>query len=156
MTKTNAMRILDSLKLDYTSLGYEVDDGKVDGLSVADKIGRDKNMVFKTLVTKGSREIYVFVLPVNKELDFKKAAKLTGEKKIEMIPVGDILKITGYVRGGCSPIGMKKNYRTFVDETARELSRIIVSGGRIGSQIEISLENLSGAIDLELAKFTKE
>lgn len=154
-SKTNAMRILDSLDIEYNILGYSVDDGKVDGISVSDKINRPYEKVFKTLVTSGEREIYVFVIPVNEELDFKKAAKLVGEKKIEMVNVKDILKLTGYVRGGCSPIAMKKEYRTIVDERARDIDKMVISGGKIGSQIELSLDGLKSCIDIEIGDLKK-
>lgn len=152
VSKTNAMRLLDSKKAEYAMLSYEVSDGKVDGVSVAEKIGKPKEMVFKTLVTQGaSKNIYVFVIPVEAELDLKKAAKAAGEKKVEMIPVKDIQKLTGYIRGGCSPIGMKKLYRTFIDSTAEQHDRMIVSGGKIGVQIELSPEILKNSIDAEIA-----
>lgn len=154
-SKTNAMRILDSLDIEYNILGYSVDDGKVDGISVSDKINRPYEKVFKTLVTSGEREIYVFVIPVNEELDFKKTAKLVGEKKIEMVNVKDILKLTGYVRGGCSPIAMKKEYRTIVDERARDIDKMVISGGKIGSQIELSLDGLKSCIDIEIGDLKK-
>ena len=141
--KTNAMRILDSENIDYNSIYYDDDDGKIDGISVAEKIVRNHEEVFKTLVTQGSSgEIYIFIIPVAEELDFKKAAKAAGEKKVEMIHVKDITKYTGYIRGGCSPIGMKKSYPTFIDEIATILDRIIVSGGKIGVQIELKPEDL--------------
>lgn len=147
VSKTNAMRLLDSMKADYSMLSYEISDGKVDGVSVAEKIGKPKETVFKTLVTQGaSRNIYVFVIPVEAELDLKKAAKAAGEKKVEMIPVKDIQKLTGYIRGGCSPIGMKKLYPTFIDSSADQLGRIIVSGGKIGVQIELSPAVLKEAV----------
>ncbi|WP_283677726.1 Cys-tRNA(Pro) deacylase, partial [Clostridium perfringens] len=120
--KTNAMRILDSKKVTYEMLSYESEDGKIDGISVAHKIGVDEKNVFKTLVAQGtSKELYVFVIPVAEELDLKNAAKIAGEKKVEMIAVKDILKYTGYIRGGCSPIGLKRDYRTFIHESAKGL-----------------------------------
>ncbi|WP_053368466.1 Cys-tRNA(Pro) deacylase [Bacillus sp. FJAT-27245] len=152
VSKTNAMRLLDSKKAEYAMLSYEVSDGKVDGVSVAEKIGKPKEMVFKTLVTQGaSKNIYVFVIPVEAELDLKKAAKAAGEKKVDMIAVKDIQKLTGYIRGGCSPIGMKKLYRTFIDSNAEQLDRMIVSGGKIGVQIELSPEILKKVIHAEIA-----
>ncbi|SHI46267.1 Cys-tRNA(Pro)/Cys-tRNA(Cys) deacylase [Clostridium cavendishii DSM 21758] len=141
--KTNAMRILDSNRIEYEIITYENKDGKIDGVSVANKIGRDINMVYKTLVTQGlSKEYYVFVIPVNEELDFKKAAKVASEKSIELINVKDLTKITGYIRGGCSPIGMKKLYKTFINITASEKDKIVVSGGKIGVQLEINPQEL--------------
>lgn len=134
--KTNAMRILDAKKVNYEMLTYDNKDGKIDGVSVAEKIGRGPKEVYKTLVAMGaSRNIFVFVIPVAEELDLKKAAKAAGEKNIEMLPVKDIQKWTGYIRGGCSPIGMKKEYKTFIDVNCRSIDSIIVSGGKIGVQI---------------------
>ena len=122
LIKTNAIRILDSNKINYEIITYDSKDNKIDGISVANKIGIDKDYVFKTLVTKGtSCELYVFVIPVDKELNLKEAANLTKEKKVEMINVKDIMKYTGYIRGGCSPIGQKKKYKTFIDESAKSL-----------------------------------
>lgn len=154
--KTNVMRILDSKNIEYSVLTYDSSDGKIDGISVADKIGRDVNTVFKTLVTMGkSREIYVFVIPVEKELDLKKAANAANEKNIEMVHVKDITKYTGYVRGGCSPIGMKKEYPTFIDESALMLEKIIVSGGKIGVQIEIKVDDLMKITNGQIFELTK-
>ncbi|MBP3039180.1 Cys-tRNA(Pro) deacylase [Bacillaceae bacterium Marseille-Q3522] len=141
--KTNAMRLLDQRNISYQILTYELTDGRIDGLSVAEKIQRVPSMVFKTLVTRGtSGEIAVFVVPVESELDLKKAARTAGEKKIEMVAVKEIEKLTGYIRGGCSPIGMKKHYKTFIDESAFQHETIIVSGGKRGVQIEIAPEDL--------------
>ncbi len=141
--KTNAMRILDSKKVSYEMLSYESEDGKIDGISVAHKIGVDEKNVFKTLVAQGtSKELYVFVIPVAEELDLKNAAKIAGEKKVEMIPVKDILKHTGYIRGGCSPIGLRRSYRTFIHESAKGLDFIIVSAGKIGHQIKLNPNDL--------------
>ncbi|HAT4166093.1 TPA: Cys-tRNA(Pro) deacylase [Clostridium perfringens] len=141
--KTNAMRILDSKKINYEMLSYESEDGKIDGISVAHKIGVDEKNVFKTLVVQGtSKELYVFVIPVAEELDLKSAAKIAGEKKVEMIAVKDILKYTGYIRGGCSPIGLKRDYRTFIHESAKGLDFIIVSAGKIGHQIKLNPNDL--------------
>jgi Cys-tRNA(Pro)/Cys-tRNA(Cys) deacylase len=154
--KTNAMRILDSEKIPYEMMTYSPDDGKIDGVSVAQKIGREAGIVYKTLVAQGaSKSYYVFVIPVEAELDLKKAAKAAGEKKMEMIPVKDIQKVTGYIRGGCSPVGMKKQFPTFIDEAARSLDTIIVSGGKIGVQIELKVEDLVKATGAELMELTK-
>lgn len=143
VSKTNAMRLLDSKKIPYELITYESKDGKIDGVSVAEKIGKDVNSVYKTLVAQGnSKNIYVFIIPVNDELDLKKGAKAVNEKKIEMIPVKDIQKWTGYIRGGCSPIGMKKTYPTVIDESATSLETIVVSGGKIGVQVELTVANL--------------
>lgn len=147
--KTNAMRALDKGKISYNVYTYECKDGRIDGLAVAEKLNEDPDTVFKTLVVQGhSREFYVFVLPVNKELNLKKAAKVAGEKSVEMIHVKDINKTTGYIRGGCSPLAMKKLYKTFIHESAKELDKFIFSGGKIGLQIEanpIEVANLIGA-----------
>lgn len=148
--KTNAIRILDTKKMAYEVLTYDNLDGKIDGVSVAGKIGRDPKEVYKTLVAQGaSKSIYVYVIPVESELDLKKAAKAAGEKNVEMIPVKDILKWTGYIRGGCSPIGMKKEYKTFLDESCLELERMVVSAGKIGVQIVIDPKML---VDLTRAE----
>lgn len=141
--KTNAMRILDKEKITYTMLTYSADDGKIDGVSVAEKIGREPGVVYKTLIAQApSKGYYVFVIPVEAELDLKKAAKAVSEKKIEMIPVKEITAVTGYIRGGCSPIGMKKQFPTIIDQRAQALDVMIVSGGQIGVQIEIQPEAL--------------
>ena len=135
--KTNAMRMLDRAKVPYRVYTYDHSDGKIDGVSVAQKLGQDVNAVFKTLVTRGhSGGYFVFVLPVAQELDLKKAAKAVGEKSVEMIHVAEINKVTGYIRGGCSPVGMKKSYPTVFDRSVEGLPTVIVSGGRIGCQIE--------------------
>ncbi|KAA0546894.1 Cys-tRNA(Pro) deacylase [Bacillus sp. BGMRC 2118] len=142
--KTNAMRLLDSKKISYELITYDSTDGKIDGVSVAGKIGRDPQFVYKTLVTQGvSKQLYVCIIPVEKELNLKKAAQLAGEKKLEMIPVKDIQKWTGYLRGGCSPIGMKKLYPTLIDHSAENLESIIVSGGKIGVQMELTVKDLA-------------
>ena len=148
--KTNAMRILDSKKVSYEMLSYESEDGKIDGISVAHKIGVDEKNVFKTLVAQGtSKELYVFVIPVAEELDLKSAAKIAGEKKVEMIPVKDILKHTGYIRGGCSPIGLRRPYKTFIHESAKELNFMIVSAGKIGHQIKLKPNDLVNVVEGE-------
>ena len=135
--KTNAMRMLDRAKVPYRVYTYDHSDGKIDGVSVAQKLGQDVNAVFKTLVTRGhSGGYFVFVLPVAQELDLKKAARAVGEKSVEMIHVAEINKVTGYIRGGCSPVGMKKSYPTVFDRSVEGLPTVIVSGGRIGCQIE--------------------
>ncbi|MBV1758802.1 MAG: Cys-tRNA(Pro) deacylase [Dethiosulfatibacter sp.] len=147
--KTNAMRLLDQIKIPYKVHFYE-NDGFMDGVSVASKLGIPEEQVYKTLVVQGkSKEYFVCVIPVMDELDLKKTAKVLAEKSVEMIPAKDINKITGYVRGGCSPIGMKKKYVTVIDQTALEKKDIYVSGGRLGAQIFINssiLVNLTKAI----------
>lgn len=146
--KTNAMRILDSLKIEYDYMTYEAEDGHIDGVSVAHKTGQNPEAVFKTLVAVGhSKELYVFCIPVEYELDLKKAAKASKEKNIEMLPLKDLTKYTGYIRGGCSPIGMKKQYKTFIDETALLQEKILVSAGAIGTQIIIKPDDLIVAVE---------
>jgi Cys-tRNA(Pro)/Cys-tRNA(Cys) deacylase len=155
-TKTNAMRILDSKKVSYDMLTYDNKDGKIDGISVAEKIGRDPKEVYKTLVAQGaSKNIYVFVIPVAEELDLKKAAKAAIEKKVEMIHVKDIQKWTGYIRGGCSPIGMKKEYKTFIDESCLLADSIVVSAGKIGVQIVLAPTSLKELIMAEIIDVIK-
>ncbi len=140
--KTNAMRILDRAKVAYNMYTYEPGD-KVDGITVAGKMGQPLEKVYKTLVTKGkSGGYFVFVIPVASGLDLKKAARSVGEKSVEMIHVKDINKITGYIRGGCSPVGMKKQFPTVVSSSAETLDSIIVSGGRIGTQVELNPHTL--------------
>ena len=136
--KTNAMRMLEKEKVAYTFHEYPHDDGAIDGLAVAGKLGQDPARVFKTLVTQGaSRAFYVFVIPVAAELDMKKAARAVGEKSVAMLHVADLLKTTGYIRGGCSPVGMKKRFVTVVDTSAENWPTIMVSAGRIGAQVEL-------------------
>lgn len=145
--KTNAMRILDRLKIEYTHQSYECDEF-VDGMETADRLGLPYEQVYKTLVTVGSnREYFVFVIPIAEELDMKKAAKAVGQKSVSMIAVRDITAITGYVRGGCTAIGMKKQYRTVISDTAEKLERIYVSAGRIGTQINLSPADFCRAAD---------
>jgi Cys-tRNA(Pro)/Cys-tRNA(Cys) deacylase len=155
--KTNAMRILDKKKIHYNVITYDNQDGKIDGISVAHKIGKDPQLVYKTLVTQGnSGNIYVFVVPVEAELDLKKAAKVTGEKNVALVPVKDIQKLTGYIRGGCSPIGMIKSYPTFIDASASQFEQIVVSGGKIGVQIELSVEDLQSVTEAVLQEVVKK
>ena len=150
--KTNAQRMLEKEKIPYLAHTYETEDGHIDGISVAHKMGIDPAVVFKTLVTRGaSRGIYVFVVPVAFELNLKAAARAVGEKSVEMVAVKEITPLTGYVRGGCSPIGMKKHYPTVVDESARPLERMIVSAGRIGGQIELAPGDLQKATGCSFA-----
>lgn len=143
--KTNAMRILDRMKIPYTHQSYECREF-VDGKETADNLGLPHEKVYKTLVTYGSsRQYFVFVIPVDGELDLKKAAKAVGEKSVAMIHVKEITKVTGYVRGGCTAIGMKKQYKTVIDESAQKLDEIYVSGGKVGCQIKLSPEDLCKA-----------
>lgn len=146
------MRILDSMNIEYDYMTYECEDGHIDGVSVAHKTGQNPEAVFKTLVAEGhSRELYVFCIPVEYELDLKKAAKASDEKSIEMLPLKELTKNTGYVRGGCSPIGMKKHYRTFIDESAMLQEKILVSAGTIGVQIIIKPDDLTKAAEAAYA-----
>ena len=155
--KTNVMRLLEQKKVPYTAHEYPHGDGPVDGLTVASRIGRNPDCVFKTLVTVGaSKAHYVFVIPVARELDLKKAAKAAGEKSIAMIHVSEITPLTGYVRGGCSPVGMKKAFPTFFDRSCLEQEQILVSAGRIGAQIEIAPAALIALVRGRTADITCE
>ncbi len=143
--KTNAMRILDRLKIPYQYEEYQCDEF-TDGLQVADRLGYDHAFVYKTLVTAGkSGGHYVFVIPVEAEVDFKKAAKAVGEKSLEMLHLKDLTKVTGYVRGGCTAIGMKKQFPTIIQEDAKELPYLYVSGGKLGMQLTLKPEDLRRA-----------
>lgn len=155
MKKTNAMRILESKDIDYNKIEYSIDDGQVDGVSVSKKIAKDCQEVYKTLVTKAQEETYVFVIPVNEHLDLKKAAQVTGEKKMEMVDVREILKLTGYERGGCSPIGMKRDFKTYIQDDSLNLKTIVVSAGKIGQQIELDPKKLSEATNAEFVDIIK-
>lgn len=136
--KTNAMRILEKEKIQFEIHRYECEEF-TDGVAIADTLGQPHEKVFKTLVTEGkSKEYFVFVIPIAEELDLKKAARAVGEKAVEMIHVKDINKVTGYIRGGCTAIGMKKDFYTVVDESARNLETLIVSGGKRGTQVELN------------------
>ena len=155
--KTNAMRMLDRGKVPYTVHTYDHSDGRIDGVSVAAKVGIDPERVYKTLVTRGSSGGYfVFVIPVALELDLKKAARAVGEKSVAMIRVEEINKVTGYIRGGCSPVGMKKRYPTVFDSRALGLETIVVSGGRIGTQVELDPGALMAAVGAKTADLTAE
>ena len=152
--KTNVMRVLDSKKVKYTSHCY-IDTPTTNGVEVAKILGQNPADVFKTLVTTSkSGTNYVFVIPVAKELDLKKAAKVTGEKSIEMLKSKELLPLTGYVHGGCSPIGMKKPFKTFIDKSAKDRKVIIFSAGKIGYQVELTLTELSKVIDYTLEDIT--
>ncbi len=149
--KTNVMRILDKKKINYKNYCY-VNTDAISGVEVAKVLGQDSNQVFKTLVTVGkSKSYYVFMIPVEKELDLKKAAKSVGEKSIEMIKSKDLLALTGYIHGGCSPIGMKKFFNTTIDASVEELDTLIFSAGKIGYQVELSLDELKRVIRLQVA-----
>lgn len=154
--KTNAVRILDSKKMAYELLNYECDEF-MDGVSIAEKLGQSLDETFKTLVTQGkSRNYFVFVIPVDKELDLKAAARAVGEKSVEMIHVKDINKITGYIRGGCSPIGMKKQFETIIHSTALSYDKIMFSGGRLGTQIKMSPMDLAQLINAKFENIVME
>lgn len=155
--KTNAMRLLDSAGLDYEMASYDYDESDLSGVHAAAELGVAPEIVFKTLVTRGdSNAFFVFVIPVAESLDLKKAAKASGNKKIEMIHVKEILDITGYIRGGCSPIGMKKTFPTYIDETAQLYEKIYFSAGKRGVQIILDPEELAfvtGGIFTDLTEY---
>ncbi|MBA9027951.1 Cys-tRNA(Pro) deacylase [Peribacillus huizhouensis] len=155
VSKTNAMRILDGKKVEYEILTYDNEDGKIHGTAVADKIGKQADAVFKTLVSQSGPNLFVFVIPVGGELDLKKAAKAAGAKKMEMLPVKELQKWTGYIRGGCSPVGMKKLYPTFIDKSALALATMIVSAGKIGTQIEVEPNKLAETVDAKFVELIK-
>jgi len=154
--KTNAQRILEKEKIPYTAHSYSTEDGKIDGVAVAQKVGIPAEQVFKTLVTRGaSKGIYVFVIPVELELDLKAAARAVKEKSIEMVQVKELLGLTGYVRGGCSPVGMKKRYPTVVHSSALSQPTVVLSAGKIGEQIELSPDDLKKATGCEFAEIAR-
>ena len=153
--KTNVMRVLDQKKVGYVSHSY-VDTDAISGVEVAKVLNQDPNQVFKTLVTIGaSKKYYVYLVPVHKELDLKKAAKAVGEKSIVMLPAKELLPLTGYIHGGCSPIGMKKQFQTTIDHTAANFDTIVFSAGKIGYQVELPLEELKKVIRFELKEITE-
>ena len=155
--KTNAVRIVEAEGVPYNMYTYDAPDGFLDGVSVAKTLGQDLDRVFKTLVTVGaSRQNYVCVIPVAEELDLKKAAKHFGEKKIEMIHARDITKVTGYIKGGCSPVGMKKAYPTVFHELAEIIPTIMVSAGKIGWQIECRPDELIGLVGAKTADIIQD
>ena len=154
--KTNVMRVLDQKKVPYTPHHYAHPDGAVDGASVAALIDKDPASVCKTLVTQGaSKKYYVFVIPVLKELDLKAAAKAVGEKSIEMIKQAQLLPLTGYIHGGCSPVGMKKQFPTVFDQSVEGLDTITVSAGKIGAQVEVAPAALAVLVRGRFAPVTK-
>ncbi|MCR3956910.1 MAG: Cys-tRNA(Pro) deacylase [Gudongella sp.] len=155
--KTNAARLCDNVGIEYDLIPYDTDDDSLDGKSVAKKLGLSGDEIFKTLVTKGkSGEVYVFVIPVSGELDLKKAALACGEKSIQMLPLKELLPVTGYVKGGCSPLGMKKDYPTFFDETIILLNRITFNAGKIGLQLQVSVVDLAEVLDYEISDLLKD
>ena len=150
--KTNVMRVLEQKKIRYTPHTYPCPNGAVDGVTVAQLIGADVERVYKTLVTRGaSRQNYVFVVPALGSLNLKAAAKAVGEKSIEMIHQAELLPLTGYVHGGCSPVGMKKQFKTVIDESAQGLETMIVSAGKIGFQVELAPADLAGLVRARFA-----
>lgn len=153
--KTNVMRILDKAKIPYKHYDYS-NTGCTVGTEIADILGQNPDRVFKTLVTVGgkTKDYYVFMVPVNKELNLKKASLAVGEKSIQMIPQKDLLKVAGYIHGGCSPIGMKKQYTTTAHFTAKDFEEIIFSAGKIGYQVELSVENLQKICPVQLSDIT--
>ena len=154
--KTNVIRILEQNKINFKVYNY-INSTAISGTEVADYLGEDYNIVFKTLVTIGkSGNHYVFLVPVNKELDLKKAAVVVEEKSIEMIKSKELLPLTGYIHGGCSPVGMKKYFPTVIDKSAKNQERIIFSGGKIGYQIDTTLEELAKVINYTLEDITKD
>ena len=154
--KTNAMRQLDQAGIDYEMAEYDVDESDLSGVHAAEELGVTEDEVFKTLVTRNDdNQLFVFVIPSGAELDLKKAASASGNKKIEMIHVKELFDLTGYIRGGCSPIGMKKQYPTFIDETAVLFDKIYFSAGKRGVQIILPPETLADFIDAQLCDLTK-
>ena len=154
--KTNAMRMLDRMKIPYEYETYECEDF-TDGIETADKLGYDHALVYKTLVTTGkSGEHYVFVIPIEAEIDFKKAAKAVGEKSLEMLHLKNLTKVTGYVRGGCTAIGMKKQFPTVIQKDAEELTQMHVSGGKLGMQLKLAPADLKKAAKAQFADIIRD
>lgn len=154
--KTNATRLLAAKKIEFETFEYDYDESDLSGLHIAKDMGENPDLVYKTLVTKGEKTgVNVFCIPVAKELDLKKCAKVLGDKKVEMIAVKDLLSLTGYIRGGCSPIGMKKQYPTFIDISAENLDKIYVSAGKRGGQIYINPKVLSEFIGAKFCDLVK-
>ncbi len=155
--KTNAVRLLENGKIPFKLYEYDIADGRIDGKSIAEKIGESPDQVFKTLVTQAppGKEYFVFVIPASGELDLKKAARACDKKSIEMIPLKTLFPLTGYVHGGCSPVGMKKQFRTYIDETAVLFDYICVSGGRVGTNLGINPEILAEFVQAEFVPLTK-
>jgi len=155
MNKTNVIRLLEANKISHDIKTYEVDENDLSGITVAKKIGVSEEMVFKTLVAEGDKSGFlVFCVPVNSEINLKKAASVSGNKKVELIPTKNLLAVTGYVRGGCSPIGMKKKYPTYIDETAQLFDKIYFSAGVRGTQVGTISEALQKLTDSVFADLT--
>lgn len=154
--KTNAVRKLEQQKITFELIEYELTGDQVDGVTVADKIGYPVFVVYKTLlVTAGTNKHYVCIIPVHKELNLKEVAKAVGEKKVELLPLKELLPTTGYIRGGCSPIGMKKLFPTLIDTSAESLDFVLVSGGKIGLQVKLSLQDLLKLTNGRIAEIIK-
>lgn len=155
LNKTNAMRMLESAKISFTTTEYKVDENDLSGIHVAEQLGQPPEQVFKTLVLKGDKNgCLVCCIPVDKELDLKKVARASKDKKVEMLPLKDLLSVTGYIRGGCSPVGMKKKFPTYIDETAILFDKIAVSAGIRGAQIIIDPNDLCEYINGEFVDLT--
>ncbi|MCR5228798.1 MAG: Cys-tRNA(Pro) deacylase [Solobacterium sp.] len=155
--KTNALRILDTAGISYKIHTYETDDGMIDAVSVAQKCGEDPEQVFKTLVTEGNdRNYYVFVIPGNQKLDLKACARAAGVRSVEMIPQKELFKTTGYIHGGCSPVGMKKKFVTIFDETVILFDTVMVSAGRVGMQMEVNPEDLLAVTEGKTAALVRD
>ncbi|MBQ9086832.1 MAG: Cys-tRNA(Pro) deacylase [Clostridia bacterium] len=155
MTKTNAMRRLDAAKIPYTPCTYEVNENDLSGVHIADQIGIPYEQCFKTIVTRGDKTGYlVFCIPCHREIDLKRAAAVTGNKKVEPVHVKELLGLTGYIRGGCSPIGMKKSFPTYFDRSAEDQKTITVSAGIRGIQLLVDRESLLGYLNAHTAELT--
>ncbi|WP_312039818.1 Cys-tRNA(Pro) deacylase [Macrococcoides bohemicum] len=154
--KTNALRKLDQKKISYETFTYSLEDDQVDGITVANKIGQPVEEVYKTLVLQGKNNYYVAVIPVEATLNIKAISKVVGEKKLEMLAVKDLEKTTGYIRGGCSPVGMKKQFPTVIDASAQSLETIIVSAGQIGIQMKVNVDELVQLINAKVSPITDE
>jgi len=157
-TKTNAVRLIEQQKIAHELFEYDTDNGEaVDGITVANKIGQPAEYVYKTLIaTAGKGKYFVFVVPVAAELNLKAAAKAVGEKKVELIPVKELLGLTGYVRGGCSPVGMKKLFPTFIDASAESLDYMVMSAGKIGMQMKVSPQDVATIAKAKFADIANE
>ena len=157
MVKTNAMRMLDKASVSYKAIEYEVNDNDLSGTTIADSVGLEYDMVFKTLVAKGDKTgPVVMCIPVDKEIDLKKAAKATDNKKLEMVPVKELLALTGYIRGGCSPVGMKKKFPTFINDTCLSHEMITVSAGIKGCQLLVNTSELISFTDARVSDLIKQ
>ncbi|UTH16508.1 Cys-tRNA(Pro) deacylase [Macrococcus epidermidis] len=154
--KTNALRKLDQKKISYETFTYSIEEDQVDGITVANKIGQPVEEVYKTLVLQGKNNYYVAVIPVEATLNIKAISKVVGEKKLEMLAVKNLEKTTGYIRGGCSPVGMKKQFPTVIDASAQTHKKIIVSAGQIGIQMKVNVDELIQLINAKVSRITDE